>query len=477
VLKNIVSKKIMILTYVVIIFIFVLILFGSVNIYKSGEIIKNQSNTNLIYLAKEIKQQESNIFCPNKENHECTRKIKNFVNNFKLYKTGKIYLISEDNKILFAKDYKSLQNTDVIDKNLYKFLNNEFKNGVNLKSENVELIKSSSLKKMFAVTRLNSGYILVLEVPARELYAEINKLIEFTSYSLVLAVLIVLLIAIRAYAKIKIINNELIHKEKLISMGTMAAEVAHEINNPLGYINCNIDTLKNFMEKIKTFLNYHKIGVSNVIDKKSTMIEEIEYVRNLRTELKIDFVLDSIDELIDESKDGIKRVSEIVIKLKDFSKEDNLNNKTQEDLEKIIEESLAILNNKISRDIEIIRVCEENIPPIICNKNQLEQVLINMIENACHSIEEKGAESKKITISTYKKGKNAFIEVEDNGIGMDRKETKKIFDSFYTTKINKGGTGLGLSIAYDIIVNKHNGKIIVDSKKGIGTKFIIKLPY
>ncbi|MDD3437138.1 MAG: ATP-binding protein [Candidatus Gastranaerophilales bacterium] len=402
-------------------------------------------------------------------------KTNHFIRNFKLYQTGRAYLLDKYKRIIFSKDYSMLTDSKVLDKNLYNFLNQRTtKDGVKLSVNEIKLIKSND--KLFAVTILYNGFILVIEVPIALLKGQTDKLVIFTSYSLILAILISMMIAIEAYAKIKKINNELIHKEKLISIGTMAAEVAHEINNPLGYVNCNIDTLKKFIQKIKNLINSYEIALNKVLNKKSTIEDEIKYLSDLKEETKTDYVITSIDEIIKESKDGINKVSEIVVRIKNFAKDDSLGNKKDEKIEEIIEESLAILNKRISHNIQIIKYFKD-IPPLYCNRNQIKQVLINMIDNACHSLNEKENSDKQITVSTYKKGENAYIEIEDNGIGIEKNKINKIFESFYTTKGQNGGTGLGLSISYEIITNKHKGEIQVESKKGCGTKFIIKIPY
>lgn len=403
--------------------------------------------------------------------------IKKQIYNLKIYETGKAYLIDQDKKIIFAKSYKPFTSIEVVDKNLYNYLSKVgIKNEINLTNGEVKLIKSSSSQKLFAVTSIYNGFIIVLEVPLKELYAETHNLITRTTYSLLLVVFICLLIAIKAYMQMKKINDELIHKEKLISMGTMAAEVAHEINNPVGFINCNIDTLKKFIEKIKNFVICYEAGLKNVLDKKSTIEEEIDRINNLKEKLKIDYVMSSLGELIDESKEGIQRVSEIVFNLKSYAEDDQLNIKFQESLEKIILDALAVLSNKIKSDIEITNIFGD-IPPLYCNKNQLVQVLVNLIDNACYSVAKKGHSDKKISITTYKKDKNAYIEIEDNGVGIEKNKINKIFDSFFTTKAHGEGTGLGLSIVYEIITNKHNGEISVESKKDQGSKFTIKIPY
>lgn len=403
-------------------------------------------------------------------------KIKDFICKFKLYKTGKAYLIGSDGKIIFAKDYKTSDSAAIIDKNLYDCLYCSCKNYFAGLDKEIKLVDSVSADKLFAITSLYNGMFLVAEVSKKELYGDINELFKFASYSILFAVIISLFIALRTYLIIKRINNELVHKEKLISMGIMAAKMAHEINNPLGYINCNIDTLKKFIEKIKILLSSYDKSLDNILNKKSNIKTELENIQGIKSVIKLNYTIESLDDIIEESKDGIKRVSEIVVNLKNFAKNDNADVKLDESLAIIIDESLVILGNKLKNNVEIVKHISE-IPDLCCNKNQLKQVLVNIIDNAYQALQEKNISDRKISISLHRKGKNAFIEIEDNGIGIEKNKINRIFDAFFTTKPQGKGTGLGLSVAYEIVTNKHNGEILVESKKGKGTKFMIKLPY
>lgn len=403
-------------------------------------------------------------------------KIKDFIYKFDKYKTGKIYLINRENKIIFSKEHKNLEKSDAIDSYLYKFLDENYvKKHKKSQETQVRLIKSFN-HKLFATVSLYNGFILVVEVSSKELYGEITRLIVLTSFSLLFMVTISIFVAMAAYSKVKKINNELLHKEKLISIGTLTAGIAHEINNPLGYVKCNIDTLKNYVERVKKFLLFGEIEVKRSVNNHPFLQNELEDLENIKSELKIDYVLDNIEDLVEDSREGINRVSDIILNLKNFSKNDSQNFKSEECLESIVEEALNLLKSKIPKEILIVKSFDV-IPPLYCNKNGLVQVLVNMLDNAFQSFDEEIDKSKKIVISIYKKGKNACIEIEDNGNGIEKSKINRIFESFYTTKAQGQGTGLGLSIAYEIITGKHGGDILVESEKGKGTKFIIKLPY
>lgn len=401
-------------------------------------------------------------------------KIREFIYKFNEYKTGEIYLINNENRIIFAKGYNHPEKSEIIDSYLYKFLDETYiKNSNKSRNNDIRLIKSS--KKLYATVKLYNGFILVVSVQSRNLYGEINKLVLFTSFSLLFMVLMSVFIAMSAYSKVKKINDELLHKEKLISIGTLSAGIAHEINNPLGYLKCNMDTLKNFVDKVRKFMLFCEIEVNRFLKLHPGFNKEFEDIENIKSDLKIGYILDCIDELVEESQEGIKRVSDIIVNLKNFSKNDSQKEKTSEYVEEIVNEALKILNSKLSKGILLVKNFDI-IPPLYCNKNGLVQVMVNMIDNACQAFDE-DSKAKRIVVSIYKKGKNAFIEIEDNGTGIEKSKIKRIFESFYTTKAQGQGTGLGLSITYEIVVNNHNGEIFVESEKNKGTKFIIKMPY
>jgi signal transduction histidine kinase len=192
--------------------------------------------------------------------------------------------------------------------------------------------------------------------------------------------------------------------------------------------------------------------------------------------MKMDFVLEDIQELFSDSKEGLERVTTIIENLRDFSRIDQTDSYGDYNINDSINTTLAVARNTIKYDAEVKTELSE-IPVVFCNASQINQVVLNIILNAVQAIktQEKG-EKGVITIRTCSTEDEVICEIADNGPGIPAEIISKIFDPFFTTKPAGKGTGLGLSISYDIIVNKHKGKILVDSTVGKGAKFTIKLP-
>lgn len=257
---------------------------------------------------------------------------------------------------------------------------------------------------------------------------------------------------------------QLLQSEKMASLGQLAAGVAHEINNPIGFVNSNLGTLKKYSEKIV-----------DVISQLSRLVEEskndelINNFRSIKSKSKIDFIIEDIDSIIDESMEGTGRVKQIVLDMKNYSRIDS--KKLEEyNINEGIESTLNIVRNEIKYNCEVKKDLNE-LPLIKCFPQQLNQVIMNLLVNASQSIEGKGI----ITIKTEPVEGGINIEIGDNGSGIPHEIIDKIFDPFFTTKDIGKGTGLGLNIVYNVI-KKHGGTIDVDSKIGIGTTFKIHLP-
>ncbi len=264
---------------------------------------------------------------------------------------------------------------------------------------------------------------------------------------------------------------QLVQKEKLSAIGQLAAGVAHEINNPMGYISSNFETLAKYIKAFKQLVNQYKQIIASM-----DANEEISLIEQWTKEHKIPFIMDDIDDLLKESRQGIEKVSKIVLSLRNFARAEVEDIFTREDLNEIIGETLLIVKNEAKYTIDIETISGELVP-VLCNRGQISQILLNILLNAIQAIKKQESETRgKIQVETYMLKNNVVCKITDDGPGIPEDIMEKIFDPFFTTKDVGEGTGLGLSISYDIIVNKHKGAIFVDSTVGQGTTFTIQLP-
>lgn len=259
-------------------------------------------------------------------------------------------------------------------------------------------------------------------------------------------------------------QSQLIQNEKLASIGQLAAGVAHEINNPVGYVNSNVTSLRSYLDDIFELIElYQNVMAKELSDK---AVVEIE---TMKKNIDLDFIKKDINELISESLEGISRVKEIVYDLKGFSRAGNMDWELAS-LHKGINSTLNIVYNELKYKATIKKEYGK-MPDIECMPAQLNQVFMNLLVNAGHAIDKQGV----ITIRTGSTDKEVWVEIQDTGIGIPQENIKKIFDPFYTTKAIGQGTGLGLSLSYSII-KRHNGRIDVNSEPEKGTRFRIWLP-
>jgi signal transduction histidine kinase len=250
----------------------------------------------------------------------------------------------------------------------------------------------------------------------------------------------------------------------MASIGSLAAGVAHEINNPVGYINSNISSLKNYIADI-----FHILDKYNELEA-TLNNEQTKDIKELKDQLDIDFIKDDITDLVSESEEGVKRVKQIVQDLKDFSHVDEAEWQWT-NIHNGINSTLNIAHNETKYKAEIIKDFG-TIPDIECIISQLNQVFMNLIVNAAQAIDDKGT----ITIKTEAIDTNRIrITISDTGKGIAEDNLNRVFDPFYTTKPVGKGTGLGLSLSFSII-EKHHGTIDLTSQAGKGTTFTIELP-
>lgn len=264
----------------------------------------------------------------------------------------------------------------------------------------------------------------------------------------------------------KQLESQLVQSEKLASLGQLAAGVAHEINNPIGFISSNLGALDGYFKQLQEMLDAYR-EAENAIGSS----EVIEQLSQLRERVELDFLREDIPLLIKESKDGIGRVGRIVKDLKDFSRVDSNQEWQWANLQQGIESTLNIVANELKYKADVVKEFQQ-LPDIECLPSQINQVIMNLIVNASQAM---GPERGTITLRTGLEGETVSIEVADTGIGIEPDNLQKIFDPFYTTKPVGQGTGLGLSLSYGI-VKKHQGDISVRSEVGVGSTFRVELP-
>lgn len=259
-------------------------------------------------------------------------------------------------------------------------------------------------------------------------------------------------------ARLEQANRQLLQSEKMAAIGQLAAGVAHEINNPVGYVYSNLQTLSHYLSDL--------FRLTDAVESSASL----EDLQQIRKSIDYDFLRGDLEDLLAESREGIERVKTIIAAMKDFSHTDEEEEFRYADLHRGIETTLNVVNNELKYKAEIVRDFGD-LPEVQCIASQLNQVIMNLLVNAAHAIEDTGI----ITIRTRSEGDHVTLEFEDNGKGIEPADLTRIFDPFFTTKPVGKGTGLGLSLSFNII-EKHHGQITAASTPGQGTVFRIRLP-
>ena len=258
-------------------------------------------------------------------------------------------------------------------------------------------------------------------------------------------------------------QNQLMQSERMASIGQLAAGVAHEINNPVGFVSSNLGSLNGYVTNILKLLSVYEQAES------ALPLATLQAITQLKADIDVEFLRQDIVALLAESLDGVKRVTRIVQDLKNFSHVDESECQWA-DLEAGMESTLRVVWNELKYKAEVVKEFA-GIPQIECFPFQLNQVFMNLLVNAAHAIEEKGT----ITLRTGHDESQVWLEVQDTGKGIKPENLSRIFEPFFTTKPVGKGTGLGLSLAYGI-VKKHDGRIEVKSEVGQGSTFRVMLP-
>ncbi|MES2927049.1 MAG: ATP-binding protein [Pseudomonadota bacterium] len=261
-------------------------------------------------------------------------------------------------------------------------------------------------------------------------------------------------------------QHQLLQSERLASIGQLAAGVAHEINNPIGYVFSNFGTLEVYLQRLFEMLDAYEQAESALANR-----DIATGLAALRGQVELDYLKQDIPMLMGESREGLSRVRKIVQDLKDFSRVDTHQEWVWASLHQGIDSTLNIVANEIKYRADVRREYG-TLPDIECLPSELNQVFLNLLVNAAHAF---GPERGLIVVRGGDAGDEVWVEVEDNGSGIAPEHLARVFDPFFTTKPVGRGTGLGLSLAYGI-VQKHHGRIDVRSEPGRGSCFRVTLP-
>src|SRR6266850_963676 len=258
------------------------------------------------------------------------------------------------------------------------------------------------------------------------------------------------------------LQAQLVHSEKMASLGQLAAGIAHELNNPAGFIHGNMDILGGYLGHLQNLLGAY--------DKVTLTADDTQIVNSLKTEIGYDKLIGDLDSIIADCREGSERICDVVKNLRLFSRLDEAEIK-EIDIHSGIDSTVRLLSRYFSSGR--ISVCRNyaDLPLINCYAGQLNQVWMNLLVNAAQAVSNRG----EVRISTRLDDDSVIVAISDNGSGIPEDQLSRIFDPFFTTKPVGEGTGLGLSISYGII-ERHRGTINVESRIGEGTTFTVRIP-
>jgi len=273
----------------------------------------------------------------------------------------------------------------------------------------------------------------------------------------------------------RLMHTQLLQSDKMASIGQLAAGVAHEINNPTGFISSNLATLNDYQKDLTSLIEQYRDLVQRLENPEGKACDDllqsnlIDQIHRTEERVDIDFLLNDIPNLVSESIEGTKRIKQIVLDLKDFAHPGE-NELKYSDINKNIDSTLNVVWNEIKYKA-VVKKDYSELPLVKCYPQQLNQVFMNLLVNAVQAIKKEGT----IFINTMADDGHVVVKISDTGCGIPPDNIPRIFDPFFTTKEVGKGTGLGLNVAYNII-KKHNGSINVESRVEEGTSFVIRLP-
>lgn len=326
---------------------------------------------------------------------------------------------------------------------------------INIYRKEKEASQAEALKVSLENEKIIKEQNIVLEVKVEERTSELNQSNKDLN---------------NALDDLKNAQTKLVDAEKMASLGQLTAGIAHEINNPINFVSSNIRPLRRDIDDIIELIN----KVEEIIKDKS-LDQEFEEIHKFKKEIDYDYLISEIDVLLKGMADGASRTVEIVKGLKSFSRLDESDLKFAS-VNEGLDSTIIILNSTFKGKVTVTKKFED-IPEIECYAGKLNQVFMNIINNAAQAVmsAHENDNDGEVVIRTYRDEDTVKISIKDNGMGMTDEVKHKIFEPFFTTKKVGEGTGLGLSIVYSII-ELHKGAIEVNSELGVGTEFLITLP-
>jgi PAS domain S-box-containing protein len=264
--------------------------------------------------------------------------------------------------------------------------------------------------------------------------------------------------------------------QKLEVMGLLAAGVAHEINNPVSFIMNNFAALETDVIRFRTLLTGYR-ALCGKAEHVPELAIDAGRIADQEREAKLDFIVDDLDALLAESREGLERIADIVAGMRFFARDDRADNRELWDVNDGVRTTMTIARNEYKYHCHVSADYATDLPAIECMPGKIGQVLLNLLMNATQAVESTRRKEKgRIRIRTFKDADNACIEVSDDGPGIPPAVLDSIFEPFFTTKPLGKGTGLGLAISHDIVVNQHGGSLTVASREGEGATFCVRLP-